>query len=387
MDTILDMNNMNNNNTNNNKLEAVPEAMRIRVLFHDDDLIVIDKPPNLRSVPGNAASSTSLESLPVAGSKRKHPSCDNNNNNNSNNNHLKPQEAWMQAFQSFASRDTAVEQQHGDAIGALLQRWSATLKPGTNVPRKYSTFLRYVQRNHRRIFATREDLDVLQDQDEQAVAKELYGRIQEKQRALLPESTPLTESAMGQLQLLFSVGPQELFTVHRLDCATSGVMVVARNSTAASFLARVWRQRDTVSKTYLALVKDWPPYTKNLKEEPLSSGTIELPLAPSKEEALKWKVDTTKNGKPCKTLWKVLQRTKEQQQVLLELTPVTGRTHQLRIHCAAIIDSGIVGDTLYGTESANNVFGVSRLCLHAHKLSFPHPTTQKQVEFQSEPNW
>ena len=80
----------------------------------------------------------------------------------------------------------------------------------------------------------------------------------------------------------------------------------------------------------------------------------------------------------------------ESASIVLELQPITGRTHQLRIHCAAI-GSGIEGDTLYGdspiewdgtAESAKHM-----LCLHAHRLKFPHPKTGEMMEFTSKAGW
>jgi tRNA pseudouridine32 synthase / 23S rRNA pseudouridine746 synthase len=158
---------------------------------------------------------------------------------------------------------------------------------------------------------------------------------------------------------------------------TSGLMVFARDCDSASGLCKAWRERDRVHKTYLARVTDWPPLGEH--------GEINLALSPS-DERLKWKVDP--KGKRSQTLWKITNRQAES--TILALTPVTGRTHQLRIHCAEI-GSGIEGDSLYGLNPVEladptNPGGVS-LCLHAHKLSLPHPTTGEQLEFTSFPGW
>ena len=189
--------------------------------------------------------------------------------------------------------------------------------------------------------------------------------------------------------------------VHRLDMETSGLLVFARTDEAASKLCEAWRNRDSVKKYYLARCLRWPPFHDAQKEE----GEINLPLAPS-DERLKWKVvDENEDGaKPSKTLWSVYKSQKlgkesreehvgtdeESASLVLELQPVTGRTHQLRIHCAAI-GSGIEGDTLYGdnpiewdgtAESAKHI-----LCLHAHRLQFPHPKTGEIMEFTSKAGW
>lgn len=210
-----------------------------------------------------------------------------------------------------------------------------------------------------------------------------------------------------------------------LSVQTSGLMVFARNDHSASILCKSWREKnDKVKKVYLAKVQHWPPYHDN--EPPILNGEINLKLSPSKTERIKWEVDEV-NGKQSETLWKIWKdddekgenltaRLKKQQHVILELQPVTGRTHQLRIHCAAI-GSGIIGDSLYGespipyfftSESAVNrdseelnsnakaqttlkcsdcVGDVAFLHLHAYKLSFPHPQSGKIMKFEFPKSW
>lgn len=155
-------------------------------------------------------------------------------------------------------------------------------------------------------------------------------------------------------------------------------MVFARDEDSASDLCKAWRERDRVQKTYLARVTQWPPLGHQ--------GEINLALSQS-DAHLKWKVDT--KGKPCQTIWRVERR--ELDSILLSLTPITGRTHQLRIHCAEI-GSGIQGDSLYGTNGPKHVVDprnpeATKLLLHAHKLMLPHPKTGEQHEFTSSPSW
>jgi 23S rRNA-/tRNA-specific pseudouridylate synthase len=181
-------------------------------------------------------------------------------------------------------------------------------------------------------------------------------------------------------------------------------MVVARNSAAASTLCHKWRERQSVKKTYLAFVRCWPPY----HEQNLLEGSIDLPLAASRTERIKWEVRPVEDGgKASLTTWKVHKSSLGESGVTLELQPMTGRTHQLRIHCAAI-GSGIEGDSLYGdnpiewigdktqqTEQKASGDGDSKesplrsktLQLHAHKLTFPHPMTGKEMTFESPKPW
>jgi 23S rRNA-/tRNA-specific pseudouridylate synthase len=170
-------------------------------------------------------------------------------------------------------------------------------------------------------------------------------------------------------------------------------MVVARNHDAASYLSRAWRERELVQKTYLAHVKHWPPYHQHRIHE----GTIDTALAPSRVERIKWAVvPAADGGKECKTFWKVYQDL-DKEGIILELHPITGRTHQLRLHCAEV-GSGIVGDSLYGdspiawlANDNQSIGGKSSfgdraprtLRLHAHKLTFPRPKTGETITFES----
>lgn len=279
-------------------------------------------------------------------------------------------------------------------------------------------------------------------------------------------------------------------------------MVFARNEYSASYLSKAWRERNRVTKKYLAAVERWSPLIHNDRAKVQSDmvgdddihdgcvfgnnhddddvenktaaipdeGIINIPLAPS-EERLKWKVDKV-NGKPSITRWKIChtaklkqksslssssqQRHSQQQQktqgkkknkshhnqnddikdfnggnnendgiddstftthhkpIVLELQPITGRTHQLRIHCA-YLGSSIVGDSLYGTATTPMTMAIAArtetnqnstenddncdddvndgLHLHAWYLSFPHPNNKNQesnhqlCQFSSMPSW
>lgn len=149
--------------------------------------------------------------------------------------------------------------------------------------------------------------------------------------------------------------------VHRLDKKTSGLMVVSKTARAHRSLTRQF-QKKLVGKKYLALVE-------GLVEA--DAGTIDAPIGRFAEKK-HWDVKT--GGKESETRFKVLERFADT--TLLELEPVTGRTNQLRIHCA-FVGHPIVGDTARGGRE------FARLCLHAGKLSFWHPTTHEPVEFES----
>ncbi len=164
------------------------------------------------------------------------------------------------------------------------------------------------------------------------------------------------------------VGPEERpGIVHRLDKETSGLMVIALTAKAYSDLQRQFKQR-LVEKVYLGLV--WGEITK-------LEGTISWALGRHAKHGEKMSVKT-KKPRSAQTHFKVLR--KYSGFTLLEIKPVTGRTHQIRVHMAA---SGhpIVGDVRYGKKKSN--IQCPRLFLHAHRLVFSHPESHKRMEFVS----
>lgn len=140
--------------------------------------------------------------------------------------------------------------------------------------------------------------------------------------------------------------------VHRLDRATSGVMICAKNSEAMRFLQKQFHDRK-VTKTYVAAVSI-PP-----KEE---QAIIDAPIGRDPKEPKRFHIDP--NGKNAITKYKIINTSKKS--TLLELEPKTGRTHQLRVHLN-YIGRPIIGDQLYSGKEAD------RLYLHAHKLTITLP--------------
>lgn len=151
--------------------------------------------------------------------------------------------------------------------------------------------------------------------------------------------------------------------VHRLDRDTSGLMVVAKTQSALSRLTQHF-QRRLVEKRYVAVVGGL------LEEDEL---TIEAPVG--REEGARPPWGVMESGKPAETRLRVEER--GSRRTLVGLEPLTGRTNQLRIHCAHL-GHAIVGDVLYAGEPH------ARLCLHAAQLAFRHPATNEWVEFASE---
>ena len=231
----------------------------------------------------------------------------------------------------------------------------------------------------------------------------------------------------------------QVHSVHRLDMDTSGVMVYAKTEAAALHLRKQFEEH-TIRKTYIARLtccvspmndnkpdmaenQPWdskinvekhvgttehkedagtvamkPPHQPSALNN--STGTINLPLSPDYDERPRQKVDF-KQGKPAHTDYKVMQ-TNPDGTTDIQLYPLTGRTHQLRVHCAHTLGLArpIAGDLLYGAHTANcfqempwecqsqhqhqhQSRDISRLCLHALSITFIHPLTGTPQTFTS----
>ena len=155
--------------------------------------------------------------------------------------------------------------------------------------------------------------------------------------------------------------------VHRLDFSTSGLMVIARNGEAHRNLSLQFQNRKT-EKAYVAKVYGHPE---------MESGEINLPLRCDWEKRPRQIIDF-QQGKSAQTFWKILKRLKNS--CRLRLTPVTGRTHQLRVHMM-VLGHPILGDEFYAHQDAFEM--ADRLCLHATELTITHPTELKRMVFIS----
>jgi len=154
--------------------------------------------------------------------------------------------------------------------------------------------------------------------------------------------------------------------VHRLDMSTSGLMVMALNKSTLKELNRQFQQRET-NKRYEALVWGKIGQAEGVITEPL---IVDWPNKPKQKVCYEY-------GKPSETRWRVLEEMEGYTR--LELIPITGRSHQLRVHLASI-GHPILGDKFYAHDEAFQLR--SRLCLHAKELGFKHPQTDEMVSFK-----
>ena len=162
----------------------------------------------------------------------------------------------------------------------------------------------------------------------------------------------------------------DALVVHRLDMATSGLVVLARGATAQRRLSIAFATR-AVEKVYVAIVD-------GLVAD--DAGEIDLPLSADWPNRPRQIVDRDR-GKPSLTRYRVLQRDAKSGRSRVELRPVTGRSHQLRVHLQAV-GHPIVGDALYAPAAVQA--GADRLLLHAAGLQFAHPQSGAPIGFASD---
>jgi 23S rRNA pseudouridine1911/1915/1917 synthase len=157
--------------------------------------------------------------------------------------------------------------------------------------------------------------------------------------------------------------------VHRLDAGTTGAMVVAKSERAYSALKRAFKER-TVDKRYSALVQGHPDPT---------SGTIDAPI--DRHPSADYKFAVVAGGRPSITHYETVEAFRAA--TLLDIHLETGRTHQIRVHMAAVRHP-CVGDLTYGADPAlARRLGLARQWLHARELGFVHPATGEWVDFVS----
>lgn len=199
------------------------------------------------------------------------------------------------------------------------------------------------------------DLPVLYEDDEVVVVNKPAGVISHARGLYWDE--PSVASFVRQRNAALT--GERAGIVHRLDRATSGVMICAKSQAALSWLQKQFAQR-RVHKTYVAIVEGY------MKQQ---EAVIDMPIERNPKAPATFRVGP--NGKAAVTNYKVLQETEKYS--LLELKPETGRTHQLRVHLAKI-GHPIVGDPLYGSGQHGD-----RLYLHALSLEITLPSRERRT--------
>ncbi|HVV67269.1 MAG TPA: RluA family pseudouridine synthase [Candidatus Saccharimonadales bacterium] len=198
------------------------------------------------------------------------------------------------------------------------------------------------------------DLPILYEDRSCIVINKPVGVLSHSKGAFNPEATVATWLSSR----IKGMDGERAGIVHRLDRATSGVMICAKTPEALSWLQKQFSERK-VKKTYIAIVKGFPS-----KEE----AVIDMPVERNPKKPQTFRVGA--NGKPAVTAYRITQR--NQKYSLLELQPATGRTHQLRVHLS-YLGHPILGDTLYGGDQADRLF------LHAYKLEITLPSRERKI--------
>lgn len=170
----------------------------------------------------------------------------------------------------------------------------------------------------------------------------------------------------------------EALIVHRLDMATSGLMLMARSPDIQRALGLSFEQRE-IHKTYLAVVDGRLPPAAS----PDGWGLIDLPIAADWLRRPLRVIDAAQ-GKPSQTRWRVLAFDAATHSTRVALEPVTGRSHQLRVHLQAL-GHAILGDRLYAPEAVQAKS--ARLLLHANRLQLTHPASGHALTFESPPDF
>ena len=215
------------------------------------------------------------------------------------------------------------------------------------------------------------------------VARDVTVLYEDEALVVLNKPAPLPMHAGGRFtrntlqQLLDTVyRPQKLKPAHRLDANTTGLVIAARNRHFAGRLQTAFAE-GRVSKTYLVRVQGHPPQDQfrcdaPIGREPGASGTREV---------------DEQDGAEATTLFTVLERSTDGTS-LLEAKPLTGRTNQIRIHCA-FLGFAVVGDAAYGADETlprlTKNIGEPPLCLHAWQIEFSHPANGERVSFTAPP--
>jgi len=183
------------------------------------------------------------------------------------------------------------------------------------------------------------------------------------------ETGTLVHAVLGYAPGIEGIGGEERpGIVHRLDKETSGLILVAKNERAHRFLQDQFRLRQ-VEKVYLALVDGAPP---------TPSGRVEAPIGRDPAHRMKMAIQPPGKGRAAVSEFRTLESLGEH--TLLEVHPLTGRTHQIRLHCA-FLNCPIVGDTIYGRR--HKTLPIKRHFLHALRLSVKLPGEETPRTFEA----
>ena len=211
-------------------------------------------------------------------------------------------------------------------------------------------------------------LDIIFENDDVIVVNKPAGMVVHPSAG--HESGTLVHAALAHAPEMEGIGGElRPGIVHRLDKDTSGIILLAKNDHAMRWLQAQFKDRK-VKKFYLALVNDAPPTPK---------GRIEAPIGRDPSHRKKMAIVSEAKGREAISIYKTIESFEKH--TLLEVNILTGRTHQIRLHCA-FVGAPIVGDTLYGYRKQR--VQVSRQFLHAARLTITLPNEKKARTFEAQ---
>jgi len=325
----------------------------VRILLHDEHCLVLHKPANMLSVPGRKM----LDSMQEQ------------NNQIGAHSRVLQWTAVIQAvkqdlqnkrlsFPPHSTATTATHDQDQEREDRAVLQIMQSLRFLENIPRKEKLVHKYLQRT----------MKVTDETLQSRIWQLLQAKDSEMWHPKIENIPPDLVSAYDVARL--ASGGGSIFAVHRLDMETSGVLLFAKTARASAHLAKQFAERKT-KKRYLAEVAGQVAPSLQRISHKLRADPTNRP----------WQVVDASNGKECETLLTVLEHRPRRDSTLVQLNPVTGRTHQLRVHMAHEGHAAI-GDSLYAPAE---VYAQSHyLHLHAQSLQFMHPHSEKVITVTSD---
>ncbi len=312
----------------------------LSVLYDDEHLVVVDKPSGMLSVPGKIKKGS----------------------------YVQPRhQQWLTVINNAADRSNELFE--GFNGKNVLIDVMNKMKNVESIPRKEKLFTAYVKRMYK-----------INDDEITANIWKVLTEIDESLHKRDLEDVP-TELISASEIIASICNIKTVYNVHRLDMDTSGLLVFAKNAEICNLLGQQFRDRE-IDKVYLAKVNGI------VTTDDKKSLTINVPIRPDISNRPMQVIDYD-NGKSSETIVEPLMFNNNNNEnknnnnnayTIVKLIPVTGRTHQLRLHMLSL-GHPILGDTLYAPEEI--IKKSDRLCLHAYSLSFTHPITNKLMNFKS----
>ena len=323
--------------TNMSAIPKLPRSsMDLSVLFEDESIVVVNKPANMLSVPGNTSD-------------------------------RKPRRMEWQDSISRAS-DEVDASASSDVVRGLTD-----LVARANVPRKKDAMKRFMTRVTFKPAKGKEG-------EYEDVCEDIWNRVNAADEKLhrVPLSSISSECQewISAYEFMEERCNGTVYAVHRLDQSTSGLLLLGKTSNTAALLCDQFRTR-SMSKTYLAEVAG---------EFPDNIDVVKGKMCPDPNPDNKPRqILDEVNGKECETRVRIISHGLMKDgspTTLVELEPVTGRTHQLRVHMALSLGFPILGDDLYAPPHVKNELP-QRLALHAKTLEFTHPITSELLRLEA----